>query len=1263
MRRILFFIVLLLAPVPFFAQTNAGLIELKWKGIENWTVDSSTVRVLSFDGAEYPNGQLLPYYVERIQAIQGKSYQVEITNATYAPLSAIESSVLSEKNFGQTINTNTRYASGSGQNYFIITILPFIEKDGQIQKLISFELSVTSTNHPQKVKETGIHTYAASSVLASGKFIKIHITDSGIYKLTYEDLQNMGIDPANVRIFGYGGALLDQNFMDPKIDDLPECTIWMEKGSDGVFNAGDYILFYAQGIDSWKYDPTKSMFTHTANCYSNYGYYFVTSDAGTGKKINAKTLDVPQNAQILQINQFTDYQLHEKDAENLISSGKEFYGEIFNGVLSYNFPMTFPNTVAGSTALVRMDVAAAASVSTSFNLSLNSAQTKTLPVGQLNVGDFYELAKGASGTYSFNTNGDTFNFTVGYNQSISTATGYLNYLEVNVRRQLKMSGAWMQFQNTDNLGQSSYNQYNLSSAGSNIKIWDITDPQNIYSINTSLSGDVQSFVAPSSTLSTYIAIDPTASASFPKPVIDGPVGNQNLHAIAPVNMVILTNPLFLSQAQTLAQAHRDKDNLSVAVVTTDQVYNEFSSGAPDATAYRWFMKMLYDRGNATNNTVDKPKYLLLFGKGSFDNRKILPNSGYNYILTYQADNSLVITLSYVTDDYFGMLDDNEGSQVTSDLLDIGVGRFPVTTVQEATDVVNKTIGYMNNTSKGNWKNQICYLADDGDSGLHAKQADSVATSVARKFPAYQINKIYLDAFTQVVNASGESYPQAKTKLMNLIRSGLLVLDYTGHASPSGWANEGILTTTDINALSNNNLPLVIGATCDFLQYDGPDVSGGEQVVLNPSGGGIGILSSARPVYASQNLTLNKLFCENLFRKQNGSNLRIGDVLVAAKNNIGSEINKLCYVYMGDPAIKLNFPTDCQVITDDINQNNHFDTDTLKAMSVATINGHIADNNGNSLSAFNGTLHATVYDKTQQITTLNNDGNGAMSYTDRPNILFSGDAAVTNGTFNFEFMLPKDIKYNFGGGRINYYVQETTAGTEGQGYFENFLIGGTVSNVVPDTIGPDIEMYLNSTNFISGDKVNETPVFMANVSDEHGINMVGSGIGHDISITIDNDPTQYYILNDYYQASANSYSNGTVTFKLPEMINGKHTLTFKIWDLLNNSSTKTIDFEVIKGLTPQIFSVSNYPNPVKTETRIVVNHNRPETVLNTTVEIFDLSGRKVWYFTEPSADDIIWNLTGADGFKVKKGMYLYRVSIKTSDSEFTSKTNKMLITGQ
>lgn len=1239
---------------------------LNWKGIEKWVLDSNFVNVINFEGAQYPTENKIPVFNSRTVVEVGYIYQSKLLNPVYEVVTDPEFNLLKGKvKLNTEAETITKVLHSRATTYLDVSIVPFIQKDDKIYKLKSFDLQIIKEKSAQKAPSVSIHSYAANSVLSQGKFCKIRVVNSGVYKLTYEDLNSMGIDPKNVRIFGYGGNVLDQNFNTSKIDDLPELSIYMNSGNDGIFNAGDYILFYAEGINKWSFDKSLNMFTHTINSYSKYGYYFVTSDAGVGKKITDKSIDVPASSTINPIDQFIDYQVYEKELYNFTYSGKEFYGETFNDILTRNLTYNFPNPVSTNSTLARLDVAASSMSSSSFTLLLNGAQDKTLAVANRTISDNYEQAKGNNGVFSFTPQGDNFVFTLNYNKSTPTSVGYLNYLEVNARRYLTMSGSAMQFQNVDNLGFNSYNKYQISSAPGSLQVWDITDPQNINSIPLTPENDKVTFTDGAFNLKKYIAIDPTASGSFSKPEIVGTVANQNLHGISQADMIIISYPDFISQAQTLAQAHRDKDNMTVEVVTTEQVYNEFSSGTPDATAYRWIMKMLYDRALSSGNTSGLPKYLLLFGRGSYDNRNILKNSGDNLILTYQADNSLVTTLAYTTDDYFTFLDDNDGSQVASNLMDIGVGRFPVTTKEQATDVVTKTISYMNNKDKGDWKNQLCFLADDGDATLHMKQSDSIASQVGRNNPAYQVNKIYLDAFVQEVNASGQTYPVAKNKLNNLMQSGLLLLDFTGHAGATGLTNEAILSLADVKSLTNPHLFLFVGATCDFLQYDVQSVSGGERLFLNPNGGGIGVISAARPVYASQNFTFNKLFCENLFKKVNGKPVRIGDAILNAKNNVGTEINKLSYVYMGDPAIALNFPSRYNVITTKINSSTVFGKDTLRALSVDTVQGYIGDDNKSIVSNFNGKLQVTIYDKLQKITTLNNESDGSMTFFDRPNTLFSGNADVVNGVFKFTFMLPKDIKYNYGGGKLDYYAEDDVNNFEAQGNFDDFIVGGTSMVTLNDTVGPQADIFLNSENFVNGSKVNETPEFIAKVMDENGINTVGSGIGHDITVKVDMDPLKYYVLNDYFEAVANNYTEGIVKYKLPAMSDGKHTLTFKVWDLLNNSSSRSIDFEVVTGLTPEIFSVYNYPNPVRTTstTNIVVKHDRPETILKTTVEIFDLSGRKVWSFSQNSTDEISWNLISNDGITVKTGIYLYRVSIKTSNSDITSKTNKMLIVGQ
>jgi hypothetical protein len=1263
-KKIIFAVIFVFFTINFWAQSVAFQYKLEWNGIQSWTLKDQIKKVLSFQDAQYLYDSFLPYFNKRIEIDKTKTSQVKITNQTY--IAATESEIVLIGDLNQLSSEPkvlTQILTEKNASFLDINILPFILKDGKVFKLSTFSLSVIFEDKPQKSQQSVVHSYADNSVLAQGTFVKVRITDSGVYKLTYDDLKSMGLTPANVKVYGYGGAVLDQNFQNDKIDDLPEVAIYMNKGSDGIFNSGDYILFYGQGINKWAYNTSSSMFTHTINSYSSYGYYFVTSGSSEGKQIQNVSVTVPESATIYPVEEFVDYQVHEKEARSLISSGKEFYGEAFDGTSSQSFSFVSTNVKTTTTSVkVRLNVVSSSSSSSYFTLSLDGSSTYNLSVGA--IGDSYEHGKESTGIYSFKPTSDNLNFNLKYSLPSSSSVGYLNYIELNARRYLKMTGSVMQFQNVDYYGTNTYSQFFLSNPDTNLQIWNISDQQNIKNIATQTQNEKLVFYGSNKEVINYLAIDPTNSSAFSKPEIVGTVNNQNLHGLSLVDMVIITAPDFLEEAETLAEAHREIDSLTVAVVTTDQVYNEFSSGGPDATAYRWLMKMLYDRAENQNNTIDVPKYLLLFGRGTFDNRKLLTSSGQNLILTYQTENSLIETSSYVTDDYFGLLDDSEGAYVPSGLMDIGIGRFPVTTTDQANDVVNKTISYMKNERKGIWKNQLCFVADDGDATLHMWQADTIASNVARNFLNYQVNKIYLDAYTQVVTASGQSYPAARAQLLNRLQSGLFLLDYTGHAGFNGWTNEQVLSTTDVKNLSNKNLPLWVAATCDFLQFDVQTVSAGEQVLLNSVGGGIGIISAARPVYSSENMTLNKYICYNLFKKVNGQHYRIGDIISIAKNNSGSNINKLSYVYMGDPAVKLNYPTKYKVVTTEINSNSDLVTDTLNALSVVTISGSIVDDDNNIVSGFNGEVNVNVYDKVQKITTLNNEGDGSMTYKDRPNILFSGKANVTDGLFTITFMLPKDIKYNYGSGRIDYYAYDSTNNAdEAQGYCEDFIVGGTSTEVEYETDGPELSMYLNNSKFVSGGKVNETPLFVAKINDINGINRVGSGIGHDLLLTVDEDASQSYVLNDYFNADADSYTSGSLEYRLPEMTDGKHKLTFRVWDLLNNSTTDSLNFEVVTGLAPEIFNIYNYPNPVKTDTRIVVDYDRPETVLDTRVEIFDLSGRRMWYFKQSDADDITWDLTTLDGTKVKTGVYLYRVVITTDGNEVFSKMNKMIVLEQ
>lgn len=1107
------------------------------------------------------------------------------------------------------------------------------------------------------------HDYAAQSVLSSGRFIKIQVEQSGMYRLTYEDLQAMGLQPDKVRVLGYGGAMLTQDFTQHKADDLPSVPFYMHKGTDNVFGTGDYILFYGQGPVSWEY--TGSRFKHTMNTYSKYGYYFLSDNAGEQRLLEVRRQSVEGNGSP-EVTTYASLHLHEQELVNLIdrSSGKdgggrEWYGEKFdkeNTTLNLSFDI--PNINTQTPIQCYIDVASTATKVSSFQVTVGSTQ-KTLSVSAKDEASHYVMAVAAYLSTTFApVSGNRQQMTLQYDVPISEAEGYLNYVELAAQCTLRMSSDMLTVRNTEHYGEDGQSLYRVQGAGEATQVWNITRLDSIYSVPAELTNGELCFMTDNKEVQTLLVLNP-ARCSYMSPTVVGQVSNQNLHALSNIDYVVIAPNDFVDAAQRIAQAHEQYDGMTTAVVTAEQVYNEFSSGTPDASAYRWLMKMLYDRAQDSEGTIQPPRYLLLMGDGTFDNRKLLTTSGPNTLLTYQAKNSVSEVKAYATDDYFTYLEDKEGTSDAIASMDMSVGRLPVVTAEEAQQVVDKLIRYMQNPTFGKWKTQLCFLADDGDSGLHTSGADLAAENVRKNNPSFVVNKLYIDAYQQENNASGESYPIAKNKLDNLLHNGVLFFDYCGHAGYNNISSEQMITAKEIKQMSNRNQGLWMLATCNFSKFDSYEVSAGEAAVLNPNGGALGVLAACRTVFATQNTTLNKHFCDSLFAHTDACSysMRVGDAIKAAKNKMIGDDNKLAYLLLGDPAIRLHYPTDYELSMT-------LTADTLTALSTTTIEGKVQNVTGEVIEDFNGTVQLSVLDKIQTLTTLDNDQKDEskkrkISYLDYPNTLFNGEAAVVNGRFSLTFMVPKDIKYNYGNGRMIGYAYDEATGEEAVGYNESFVVGGSSSVVIEDSIGPDITLYLNNPAFQNGGSTHETPHFYAAVSDEHGINTVGNGIGHDLLLIVDNDVKQSYILNDYFTATANSYQSGIVSYIFSELAEGRHSLSFRAWDLLNNSTTATLDFEVIKGLEPEIFSVMTYPNPVSKGGTItmVIEHDKPDAALQTEVLVFDMAGRRIWQYEQSGTDNIVWNTADTN---LQQGMYLYRVQIQTEDGKHTSKTGKIII---
>lgn len=1103
------------------------------------------------------------------------------------------------------------------------------------------------------------HTYTDTSVLATGKWVKIRVSETGIHCLTYDELRNAGLNPDNVRIYGYGGAMLSQNFHLAKIDDLPSVAFYMHKGDDGVFNSGDYILFYAQGVDSWDY--SNRHFVHTRNPYSRYGYYFVSDDAGVQTLIpTAQEL----SSYAYTADTYTAYMVHDLDSVNLVDvsgkagGGRTFYGEQLNSArpsMQVSFP--FEDVVSGTSLDIRCRVAAASGEQSVFTMSVgnNSRQSIT---EKILVSDFYTEAttNELSDRFTLPANGTGSQvFKLSFSNSAMGSRGYLDFIEMAATCQMNMHGQEMRIVNVENLNQSGNTQYILSNADASVQLWDITVPTAIKRIPATLSGNKLTFIGYNNTCQTILAVKPTLATGWRKPVVVGTVPNQNLHVLQDIDLVIICPEDFTNAARIIADAHEMYDAITTAVVTDQQVYNEFSSGAPDATAYRWIMKMLYDRAEAGMGA--KPKSLLLFGDGTYDNRKLLPNSGANILLTYQAVNSEVETKAYATDDYFGFLDDSEGMSDISGRMDIGVGRLPCVTAASAEAVAEKIARYIRNENPGKWHQQLLFVADDGDSNLHTRITDLAAERVRTHNQAFVVNKVYLDAYAQEVSASGESYPLAKTRFSNLLNEGVLFFDYSGHGGYNNITSEYILSMRDCKTMTNRNQGFWLLATCGFAHFDACDQSASEEAVLNPDGGAIAVMSACRTVYASQNKEINKNVCDTLFGHSNdfSYHMTIGEAVRIGKNMTGSDENKLPYILLGDPAIRLHYPTDYRVRTS-------MASDTLNALTIHTFDGWVEAENGDTAREFNGEVNITIMDKLQQITTLDNDhadedDKVKYTYNDYPNTLYQGRARVKDGHFSYEFMMPKDIRYNFGNGRVTYHAIDSVNG-EGIGHFEDFVIGGTSPVELIDTLPPFINIYLNSSSFVDGDKTTEQPHFFANIYDEHGINTVGSGIGHDLLLTIDDDPKQMYVVNDYYTSSG-SFQSGKVSYRLSNLTEGKHRLTFRAWDLFNNSATAALNFEVVKDLEPTMYSVISYPNPLRVSETLhfTIDYDQPDELMQMDVDVYSPTGQLVYHISRKGTEQFTFAIDNAN---LTPGVYMYRVALTTTAGDMTSKSGKLIV---
>lgn len=1152
------------------------------------------------------------------------------------------------------------------------------------QQNINVSLSSKQSNQTKKVSA------ANASVLASGNWYKVGVTQDGVYKIDKTFLSNLGvdvsnIDPRNIRVYGNGGKLMPEKNSVYRHDDLNENAITVVGESDGVFDNSDYILFYGQSTDTWKrVAGSKMPFDHFIHYFSDTSFYFITADLGAGKRISSQS-SLPNTPNTTTTKQ--DYVgFHELNATNVVKSGREFYGEKFDLTTSYSFSFLIPDAAIGDSVYVQASALGRSDAATvgpsSYAVNFNSGSFNfSCPATNVNsfladVGYLGEEAKGGilSSTY----------LSVSISKLTSNATGWLDNIVFNARRNLIFNQSQFNFRDRKTvLGTNTFAKYVLTNNNASLPtIWDVTNPLDIKDQQYNVSSNIIDFTATSDSLKQYV-IFTSAQARAPKAY--GNIPNQNLHAIQQADFVIVTHPLFLAEAQRIAAIHQQYDTLTYAIATTQEVYNEFSSGTPDIGGIRDFVKMLYKRPTDPN---DATKYLLLLGDGSYRNKDINASGNTALIPSYETPISTSWTNSFITDDYFAMMDNNEGDLVSGDLVDIGVGRFPVKNKSEAIAVTNKIEHYYkknygfnvnaiesscvtaeNDYPQGDWRNWVCFVADDEDTNEHINQANSLANKIYNTNKYYNVDKIFLDSYVQESTPGGDRYPIAVDDLNRRIEKGALIVNYTGHGGELGLAEERIVEVSQIlNWKNKNNMPLFVTATCEFSRFDDPDrTSAGEYCLLNENGGAIGLMTTVRLAFSGLNFILNDKFYNHALNPMpNGKMPHIGDLYRLTKRDIGFSQQYMNFVILGDPALRLSYPEQ-RVFTSTINSQTVTPTssDTLSALSLFSITGYVGDANGNKLTNFNGVVYPTVFDKATTITTIANDASSnPLSFLLQKNIIYKGKSEVKNGDFTFSFLVPKDISYNFGTGKISYYAHNGV--NDANGFYEKIVVGGSNANAISDNQGPAINLYMNDEKFVSGGVTNESPKVYAKVSDISGINTIGTGIGHDIVAILDENTKNALILNDYYVSDLNTYQSGKIRYPLNTLSEGNHTLSLKVWDVQNNSTSSYIDFVVSNQADLALTHILNYPNPFTTKTKFFIEHNQCCTSLKVLIQIYTITGKVVKSINQTinnegfRFDGIEWDGKDEFGDKLARGVYIYKVSVTDGSKKKADKIEKLVI---
>ncbi|MDX1685185.1 MAG: type IX secretion system sortase PorU [Saprospiraceae bacterium] len=1246
-----YFLVLILTfcQLTLSSQSFTHHIELEW------AQDDQGIDI--FPGAVFsPERESVPKYLFRFALSDHEGFEVSLTNIR----SEISDNTVSHDLPG-SFEINKWTEESRDDIYGFITVSALKQNNGQLEKLRSADLFINITQKEQNSLRGG---NGSSSVLMDGDIFKLAIDRTGVFKLTagfirdHFGMDASNLDPDRIQIFGNRGGRLPEPNAVGRTDDLGEIPTADVGLDDGVFNDGDYLIFFAHGPGmwqgngaSWQYEP---------NIYDNNNYVFVKVGNDERKKIDQLSSESLDNLRL----SYLDHQFYGKETLNLLGrsvshqgSGKNWLSDEISNTRSIDLSAVFDfdHLVDNALASVESHFYGRSENRTSYSIQIGPNRfEKSMGSTDYDVESTY--ARPGIIKESFTLPASADKVIIDYPEVGVPSEGWVDFVTLNLRKSTSGLDNGSIFRDTFSTDLGGFDLPDQP----DMVIWEVSDYHDPYEIVPVRSGDRLRFSTYAPDQREFCLFDPSQINS--EPIFVKEIPNQNLHALDNVDMVIISPEEFIDEAKRL-QVHRaEHSDLNVELVEISQIYNEFSSGRQDPTAIRDFCKMLYDRSS-------RFKYLLLFGDGSYDWKHLVKTvDDQNFIPVYQTDESMAPIFAYPTDDYYALLSDDEGEGLRG-ALDIATGRLLCRNVEEAKVLVDKIIRYDSDPrSMGDWRNRQIYLADDEDSNRHIDDMDRIARDVLTRHPEYNQDKIYFDAYEQVATPGGARYPEAKASINSAVFKGGLVMVYLGHGGPTGLAQERVLQTTDIRSWNNYyNMPIIMTATCSFTGFDNPEITtAGEYSVLNPNGGAVAILSTVRAVYAQDNFVLTNAVHDFLYMRENGKPIPIGEVMRLAKNAVKSgsdDSNNRKFSLFGDPSMTLALPR-YEVVTTSINDQpaDEFQ-DTVGALEQITVEGFIADDDGRLLTDFNGIISPTVFDKALTLKTKANDRRSReKEFELRKNTIFKGSASVKNGRFEFTFVVPKDINFEIGSGKISYYATDNVS-RDANGYYDGITIGGLGIDTLQDDKAPEVQVYMNDTNFVFGGITSPDPILLLHLSDDNGINVVGNSIGHDLTAVLDDNTQNTIILNDFYEAEVDDYREGVVRYPLSNLEEGRHSVKVTVWDIANNFSEGHTEFVVVSDPRDGLRKVLSYPNPFMTQTRFQFEHAMPMGPMTVEIEIYSVSGKMIKRITHETisegfnVDEITWDGTDQNGSAIPKGIYLYKIkaSVDVSGGTITNES--------